>query len=1686
LYDTSKISLSFAREIANLFGAIINEICCNPEQSIENLEASVGKPAYVLSSLDICKTLYRQAASQCEVTRSQVLDIHPCTSFQRQQMETTVRKGGGGLNQHVFRVQNLVSSAVVQEAWTLVAAACPALRTRIVYLKQYGFCQVTLKSGPDWTEEDSLSEYLQWDKCISTRYGGPLCRFGKVEEQDDTVYFILSLHRTIYDSWTLHTIMNAVERACKGATLTPMVSLTNFMRRLSSHQGETVQKVPTAFCYDAPQYPRFQSDVPNPNISALSSINIRAYTDSMVLRAAWVLCLSRLTGDTKVCFGAHLDGRDAISQTSEVCGSLGTVVPFLFDIATTPTGESLLHATQNLTHELVSHTKDICTTSSIIQEREHGYPFRNILIIDKSHTELLDDNIGALKSVQVNMIESSASDVRLVVHCRAMSDKTTIEIRFDNQIVSSEDAGILLEQYRHAIVQLEMNPSALLANLTPLSNHEIALLTDWNKEMPVALDHCVHDLIQLTAKDSPEAPAICSWDFSLDYQELDGLSARMAVLLQNEGYKSGTIVPYFLEKSAIAVVVMLAILRIGGTLLPLDIKHPAERIDTILSESRAYKIITSSMLFSTVKEKLGQRQTVVVDMELIRSQLPSQYQRISVKPSDICYIIYTSGSTGTPKGTMITHSNFSTSVKHRRDLVKMSTSTRTLQYLNFIFDVSMFDVFLTLVSGGCVCLPSEDEWSSDIAGAIRRTNSNFAFLTPSLATLLNPYEVPTLRTLGLTGESCEKYVIEKWKEIRVLNMYGPAEATVHSSGCDVSFGSGKHHLNIGRSGGCLYWVVNVADHNQLVPIGCPGELLIQGPIVSCGYMNNPEKTKAAFIDPPSWISGFGSGETLERWYKTGDVVVQTADGSVIYMGRKDTQVKLSGQRIELGDIEYHLTRSLKSRWELAVELVKPSGRNQEPCLVVFFAVCSPCKLKTGEVPCELLSPLTEEASELTLALTTALPSYMVPRFFVHMNGLPFTSSGKTDRATLRKIGARLSPRQLSSYDSYRQVSHNSTKPLQPSIDDKEDKLTSLESQIRELWSETLGLPSETIRITDNFFNIGGSSIRAMRLSHSARRVGITLKVTEVFRAPVLSEMASIASREQLIAMNGVPTTSMDQTARLIGTSSFMSSCLAHAAKRQEPYLVGGNIQSITEATDVQADMVAVGELDGEAWHNEMIMGSQTGLDVGRLVSACKAIISHHQMFRTAFVQHSNTLYQIAVNQVPLDDMITVGGEMPSTTSSQTALDIYLPHFHLDELSNDGKRCHNVRLKIHHALYDAISMDIVLRDLRMVYAGDLPLKGPSFYDWVSYVNHMDLSNSEEFWQQTLQGSSMTYLVTPSVPVTPHFCRDSMQIRIPLRNVITTYGTPSSVVQAAWALVLSSATGLDDVVFCAPNANRSLASFPDMDQVCGLCLNFLPARARIDRQMTLGSLIQQLHDQAVASIPHQHQGFRAIIKRCTDWPSWTRYSSMLIYQNHDSLQKSIRFGEQDCFLTPYGKFGRCADILIEATPSPSLQENAEGQVEMKDLVIDMLYSRKTFTDEQANWILQCFTKVLESIPKNLEQPIERDSLRPSLPYMILPPFTSVAAPRTATGDIGSNALAKVDQAWGEVGLVLKTGVQAPEDDSMFSSGADVVSTMLLARHYQQNGHQISMQDLINNPTRISQSRLIDNTGMNGEKT
>jgi amino acid adenylation domain-containing protein len=480
-----------------------------------------------------------------------------------------------------------------------------------------------------------------------------------------------------------------------------------------------------------------------------------------------------------------------------------------------------------------------------------------------------------------------------------------IEMSFDASRISLGMAENVASTFAQVVRAIVSDSSCLIDNLDLVSPQNMKSIMEWNSRPIDVVDARVDDIISTQVERTPDKEAVVGWDGTFTYRELDDAAERFARSLRDLGVGPGTLVPFCFEKSVWTIVAMLSILKAGGAFVPLDPAYPAERLQNIVQDAEA-RVIVSSPEHEALSRSLADH-VVVISLPVLE-QIPTTPQRREAvsgrTTTDAAYVIFTSGSTGNPKGIIIEHRAIATSSKAHGRAMHMDASTRTLQFASYTFDVSVEEILTTLQLGGTVCVPSEQERSEDLSGAIARYGATWADLTPTVASLIDPAAVPSFKTLCLGGEAVRQDVVDTWAgKVELVNGYGPAEASV-TCVCSTEDLSGRiESTNIGVGVGCRLWVVDPSNYNKLAPVGTTGELLIDGPILAREYLKDPEKTRASFVTTPAWAPA----GTSMRLYRTRDMVRYTSNGTLNFVGRSDMQVKICGQRVELGDIEFNLS-----------------------------------------------------------------------------------------------------------------------------------------------------------------------------------------------------------------------------------------------------------------------------------------------------------------------------------------------------------------------------------------------------------------------------------------------------------------------------------------------------------------------------------------------------------------------------------------------------------------------------------------------------------------------------------------------------------------------------------------------------------------------------------------------------------
>ena len=538
-------------------------------------------------------------------------------------------------------------------------------------------------------------------------------------------------------------------------------------------------------------------------------------------------------------------------------------------------------------------------------------------------------NEEILCSIENGMLNGSSS---LVVEYVPSMDKSLLRLRVVGQDISVDESRRSRSSFQQIFTSIcNASRTVNLHDLFTISTDDMRSIWKWNSTPLQMVDAFVHHLIEQQARAQPESVAVHSWEGELTYAELDELSSQLAAHLANDkGVYPGKFVPLCFEKSMWAIVAMLAVLKAGGAFVPLDPSHPPSRMQNIISQVKADLVLTSTQHFAKCAN-IAQNVDEVSHTSLQDLNSQKDFYLTEGSIASAAYVIFTSGSTGNPKGVVIEHRQVSTSSIHGGRVMCFESKPRMLQFASYTFDACILEIVSTLVYGGCVCVPSEGQRMNDIVAFMNTAQVTCAFFTPSLLVNLAPEELETLETIILGGESIPNDLVENWnRRIRLIIAYGPTECCVICCTLDTSCLELVSKGDIGNLVGARPWIVDPTDSDTLAPIGTVGELLIEGPVLAREYINDEAKTASAFIQNPRWMRRGG------RLYKTGDLVRYNANGSLNFVCRKDNQVKLRGQRLELEEVEQQIRRCLYPlQVEVAAELVTPTDGKAGPFLAAF-------------------------------------------------------------------------------------------------------------------------------------------------------------------------------------------------------------------------------------------------------------------------------------------------------------------------------------------------------------------------------------------------------------------------------------------------------------------------------------------------------------------------------------------------------------------------------------------------------------------------------------------------------------------------------------------------------------------------------------------------------------------------------
>ncbi|KAG9256735.1 uncharacterized protein F5Z01DRAFT_697534 [Emericellopsis atlantica] len=1478
------------------------------------------------------------AADQCSIQVDQVEDMYPCSPLQEALVSQSMQRPGAYVGSFGFTLPPTVDIARFQPAWIDVAEKNPILRTTVVQVDSSLF-QVVVRDKLTWTVSDSLGECASSLQEKEFQLGMPLVQL-MISDKTSLPEFFFVVHHVLYDGFSLNLIFRQVSQAYDSQSLrsrpfsnfishinqSPALSKQYWMERLDGCNGIRFPSLPSL------EY----SPYTDSTASATSRLKpLKGVTSATILQLAWASSVSTYTDSKDVVYGLVLSGRNAdLAGIESISGPTITTVPMRISLEDKDESiKELLHKIQEETARMTPFEQfGLRNIKQLGGDSEAACNFQNLLLIQPA-TEIEDSTEG-LWAAPIQQADRNAgrfSAYALEVTCELSRGTVKITFDFDQKVIQPIQAERMLSHFSHLVEEIQDRIEAPTSQLNMLESSPCSEIMQWNETLPEAVSRCIHDGIRETCEKTPGAAAVCAWDGEFTYGELDELSSRFAAHLQaHHGIGPEVYVPILAEKSRWVAIAIVGVIRAGGAIVLLDPLLPFERLQTICQAVDAKLIVASESCRATAQ------QLAPVTVDMAHTFEPSAgVVDPQVVPGNALYIIFTSGSTGKPKGIVIEHEAFYTSGFHQQKPLYIDAETRTLQFASHAFDVSVADYLWTFLAGGCVCVPSQNSLKDDHLGVFNSLRVNRADLTPSVARVLRPESIPTVKTLLLGGEPLSQADVQVWSgRVRLVNGYGPSEASVCCVLADVY--PETDASNIGQAYGILPWIVDKDDHERLLPIGAIGELVLEGHSLARGYLGDSGQTSASFISSPKWLR---EKRPHSRLYKTGDLAQYNSNGTIRYIGRKDTQVKIRGQRVELGEIEHQLRQASPSVRDTVAELIT---RNNSTILAAF--VLEREQDVGDDEPFH--SPPSHEnrrSSQCVVSkLQGRLPPYMVPSVFIPLKKLPLSPSAKVDRRRLRELASSLSKEEWEGY----QTRHVTKRPPQ----------TTPERLLQEVVSEVLRLPCDDVGMDDDFFRLGGDSIIALHFVERARASGFAFRVSTVFKTPKLADLALMRQQEDPIDARippQVPNTNGGDHPMM--TNGHSSPPRPNDGRKKHL----GTSDSIVDTLPVSQATERFLLVTPEYW----ILNLQGPVDRVQLQSACTRLVQRHRILQSIFVRSPQYL-QLALREIDttIESYQTASEVLDFVEQYRLSDDIAVPTLGVPITKflfvENKEGCQALVVRLSHAQFDGYCLHTLWKDLKSLYEGEVL---PEAADYSSHMELWAASKTPEafsFWRNTLQGSEVTRITNKLVigrepgDNETGFVTTSRRIHI---GVDPREVTMATLVKTAWAMVLGQLTGHNDVVFA--QAINGRGNTPP--GVVGLCLNFAPVRVKLDSTQTPLRQMQLVQRQHHEILDYELLDFRDIVRQSTGWPTDTLHQSLLVHQNIDP-DLPFSFGDAEAQVTCCYHWGKPPDdILVESRPL------GDG-----DLQLTLDTTASILTQESADMVLERFCQTVVSLGEYLK--------------------------------------------------------------------------------------------------------------------
>ncbi|NSB66306.1 non-ribosomal peptide synthetase [Clostridium saccharobutylicum] len=1274
---------------------------------------------------------------------------------------------------------------------------------------------------------------------------------------------------------------------------------------------------------------------------------IAAKTDAtlyMTIVAAYNVLLSKYTGQEDIIVGSPVAGRTHESFQNIVGMFVNTIALRNFPKSDKKFIEFLTEVKKKF---LESYENQDYQFEELIVRLDVEKDFSRNPLFDTmvawQNVDIREADISGLSFVPYDFNSSIAKfDLTLLVY----ESKEGLECTFEycTKLFKKETIEKFAASFGKVLTQIVENSKATILQIEIVEESEKKkLLYDFNDtKANYSRNKTMHQLFEEQVEKTPDNLAAVFEGKEITYRELNERANQLAVFLKEKGINAGMPVAIIVERSMEMIIGVMGILKCGGAYVPIDPKFPITRIKTIIKNSNISCIVTQGEQIELIKElqkenndiksvicidieedENFENENIVTAKELVN--LPKENLGELSTSEDIAYIIYTSGSTGTPKGVVIKHKPAINLIEWVNKKFNVGEKDQVLFVTSFCFDLSVYDMFGILAAGGCIRIASKDEVkdSQKLLNIICEEPITFWDSAPAALQQLVPLlpkdkEVVKNGKLRLIFQSGDWIpvtlpgIMEKaFPGVKVISLGGATEATIWSNYYEIekvdanwiSIPYGKPIQN------AKYYILD--SNLNPCPMGVAGDLYIGGECLAEGYANDLKQTEERFI-PNAFVQ-----ECNEKMYKTGDMARWMQDGNMEFLGRKDHQVKIRGYRIEIGEIEYQLLQH-ESIKEVFVMAREDESKNKYLCAYI--------------VAEENLT-----VAELRKYLGNLLPSYMIPSYLIQIPNMPITSNGKIDRKALPMTDGR-----LNTGTNY------------------EEPTNQIEEKLAGIWNEILGISK--IGINDNFFDLGGDSIKAIQIVSRMNAINLKIEIKDLLKNPTIKDL---------------------------------SKKVRVSTKQIEQGAVSGQVP----LTPIQKWYLEQKTEDINYFNQAVMLYKKDGFDSNIVKKVFKKILEHHDSLRMRYKKDENGILQYC-NPIEEIEITITERDFRYNLDFEQEIEEETNKIHRSLNLSDGPlfglaifktfEREYLLIVIHHMVVDGISWRILLEDLASGYKQELsnkeiqfPKKTDSYKEWGEklelYANTKNALKEIDYWG-AIENTQVESLPKDKI-IDKNMVADSKVVHVTLseqkteqllRDVNKAYNTEvNDILITALCLTVKNWTDKDNVIINLEGHGREeIIEDIDITRTVGWFTSMYPVIFDMSKSEEISYQIKNIKE-TLRNVPNKGIGY-GILKYLTD----------------GSSKKGIEFNKKAEICFNYlGQFDIQEDTEMFSISSLSTGESISEKLEKEfaieingkvlegKLALDINYNKNEYYEETINTFAENYIRNLENI---LDHCVDKDTV------------------------------------------------------------------------------------------------------------